>query len=239
MNAEQPLDISVVIPCLNEEKSLERCITQAKKGIEASGLSGEVLIADNGSTDRSRELSTSLGARVIEVRKRGCGAALQEGFKAARGTYIVMADADGSYDFGETPAFIAKLKEGYDLVNGNRFKGRIMEGAMPFLHRYLGNPFLSGLARILFNVPVGDLQCGLRAFRREALENIPFEHYRMEFHSEMLIKSKLYGLKMAELPITLYKDTRGTRPHLKTFRDGFAYLFMILECRIKAFNKKS
>ncbi len=231
MNNASP-SISVILPCLNEEKTIPICIQKAKEGILATGLSGEIILADNGSNDSSIELAKKLGAKVINVKKRGCGAALQAGFTAASGTYIVMADTDDSYDLRDIPLFINKIKEGYDLVNGNRFKGSIVPGAMPFLHQYFGNHFLSYIARILFFIPCGDLQCGMRAFKKSSLEHVKFNYTGMEFTSEMIIQAKLAGLRIGEIPITLHKDGRGRRPHLKTFHHGFKYLFMILNTRI-------
>jgi len=195
---EPALLVSVVMPCLNEAETLERCVRRALGAIEASGLPGEVLVADNGSTDGSQEIARRAGARVVDVPERGYGAALLGGIAAARGRHVVMGDADDSYDFGEVPAFVARLEEGNDLVMGSRFRGRIEPGAMPFLHRWLGNPVLSFLGRLFFRVPTSDFHCGIRGFRKEAVERIGLKTTGMEFASEMVVKAALFGLKIAD-----------------------------------------
>lgn len=225
---EPALLVSVVMPCLNEAETLERCVRRALGAIEASGLTGEVLVADNGSTDGSQEIARRAGARVVDVPERGYGAALLGGIAAARGRHVVMGDADDSYDFGEVPAFVARLEEGNDLVMGSRFRGRIEPGAMPFLHRWLGNPVLSFLGRLFFRVPTSDFHCGIRGFRKEAVERIGLKTTGMEFASEMVVKAALFGLKIAEIPVTLRKDGRSRPPHLRTWRDGWRHLRFLL-----------
>lgn len=224
---ERPL-VTVVLPCLNEAATVGRCVSSARAALEAAGLSGEVLVADNGSTDGSRELAASAGARVVDVPERGYGSALRGGIAAARGRYVVMGDADDSYDFGATPELVAALENGADLVMGSRFRGRIEKGAMPFLHRYLGNPVLTGLGRLFFHVPVSDFHCGLRGFRREAVDRLGLRTTGMEFASEMVVKAALFGLRIAEIPITLRPDGRARPPHLRTWRDGWRHLRFLL-----------
>ncbi len=220
--------VTIVMPCLNEAESLEPCIRKAKQAIEDLGINGEVLIADNGSTDGSVELAESLGARVAHVKARGYGAALQGGFAAARGKYILMGDADGSYDFAHLPRFVEKLDEGYDLVMGNRFAGGIAPGAMPPLHRYFGNPGLSWMGRLFFGASTGDFYCGLRAFRRDVLGELNLQSPGMELGVEMVAKAALYGLKTTDVPTTLSPDLRSRPPHLRTWRDGWRTLRFFL-----------
>jgi hypothetical protein len=216
------------MPCLNEAETLERCVRRAVDTLAASGLAGEVLVADNGSTDGSQEIARRAGARVVPVPERGYGAALLGGIAAARGRHVVMGDADDSYDFGEVPAFVARLEDGYDLVMGSRMKGRIEPGAMPPLHRWLGNPVLSYLGRLFFRVPISDFHCGLRGFRREAIDRIGLRTTGMEFASEMVVKATLFGLRIGEIPVTLRKDGRSRPPHLRTWRDGWRHLRFLL-----------
>jgi hypothetical protein len=224
--------VSVVIPCLNEAETLGTCIAKAQRAFHTHGLRGEVVVADNGSTDGSPDIARALGARVVDVTPKGYGAALMGGIAAARGTYVVMGDADDSYDFAAIFPFVAKLREGYDLVIGCRFPrggGRAMPGAMPFLHRWLGTPVLSAIGRLFFRCPVTDFNCGLRAFRRDRYETLDLRSTGMEFASEMLVKAALGGARIAELPITLHKDGRSRPPHLRTWRDGWRHLrFMLL-----------
>jgi glycosyltransferase involved in cell wall biosynthesis len=220
--------VSIVMPCLNEAESLAPCIEKAKGAIEASGVAGEVLIADNGSTDGSVELAESLGARVVHVSERGYGGALKGGFAAARGKYILMGDADGSYDFGHLDRFLEKLDAGADLVMGNRFAGGIAPGAMPPLHQYFGNPGLSWLGRLFFRSRTGDFYCGLRAFRRDVLPTLNLQSPGMELGVEMVAKAALYGLKVDEVPTTLSPDLRSRPPHLRTWRDGWRTLRFFL-----------
>jgi glycosyltransferase involved in cell wall biosynthesis len=220
------------MPCLNEADTLAACIEAAARALEQHGIRGEVVVADNGSTDGSREIAERLGARVVPVEQRGYGSALMGGIAAARGRYVIMGDADASYDFGEIPRFLAKLREGYDLVQGCRLPsggGRVEPGAMPTLHRWLGNPVLSWLARRWFKAPINDVYCGLRAFTKELFERLDQRCTGMEFATEMLIKSSLYGVRIAELPIVLRPDGRKKgRSHLRTWRDGWRTLRFFL-----------
>jgi glycosyltransferase involved in cell wall biosynthesis len=225
---EPGYDVTIVMPCLNEAESLAPCIEKAKAAIEEAGVRGEVLIADNGSTDGSVELAQSLGARVVHVKNKGYGSALQGGFAAAKGKYILMGDADGSYDFGHLQRFLDKLDAGADLVMGNRFAGGIAPGAMPPLHQYFGNPGLSWLGRLFFRAPVGDFYCGLRAFRRDALPRLGLQSPGMELGVEMVAKAALYKLKVDEVPTTLSPDLRSRPPHLRTWRDGWRTLRFFL-----------
>jgi len=220
--------VSIVMPCLNEAESLAPCVEKALRAIEQAGVEGEVLVADNGSTDGSVELAESLGARVVHVKARGYGSALQGGFAEARGKYILMGDADGSYDFGHLARFLEKLDQGYDLVMGNRFAGGIEPGAMPPLHQYFGNPGLSWLGRLFFGAKVGDFYCGLRAFRRDVLPKLDLQSPGMELGVEMVAKAALYGLRVSEVPTTLSPDLRSRPPHLRTWRDGWRTLRFFL-----------
>ena len=228
MPPEAPPLVSVVMPCLNEAETVGRCVEEARAALIAAGLAGVVLVADNGSTDGSQGLAEAAGARVVTVSARGYGAALAGGIAGARGTYVVMGDADLSYDFGAVPEFVKALEEGADLVMGSRFAGRIEEGAMPPLHRWLGNPVLSGLGRLFFRTNVSDFHCGLRGFRREALESLDLRTTGMEYASEMVVKAALFGLVIREIPVTLRKDGRSRPPHLRTWRDGWRHLRFLL-----------
>jgi glycosyltransferase involved in cell wall biosynthesis len=222
------LDLTILMPCLNEAETLATCVRQAVAAIEASGVTGEVVVADNGSTDGSQEIARAEGARVVDVATRGYGAALIGGIEAARGKYVMMADADASYHFEHLPRFLPKLDEGYDLVMGNRFAGTIERGAMPPLHKYIGNPILSAAGRIFFSIPVRDFHCGLRAFRRDAILALDLRTTGMEFASEMVVKSSLAGLRMTEVPTTLSPDGRSHPPHLRSWRDGWRHLRFLL-----------
>ena len=228
---EQP-ELTILMPCLNEVETLEFCIAAARKGIAKAGISAEILIADNGSTDGSPELATSLGARVVSVPKKGYGNALRGGFKAAKGKYIIMGDADGSYDFSQIEPFINHLRAGADLVMGCRLPsggGKIEPGAMPWKHRWIGNPALTFIGRLLFNCPSHDFHCGLRALTKKAFEKMGLQTEGMELASEMVIKASLQNLQIAEVPITLHKDRRSRPPHLRSWRDGWRHLrFMLL-----------
>ena len=218
-------EVSIVMPCLNEADTLATCITKAQRALSASGIAGEVIVADNGSIDGSPEIAERLGARVVPVPTPGYGNALAGGIAAARSEFVIMGDADDSYDFGEIPRFLEKLREGYDLVQGCRLPkggGRVMPGAMPFLHRWVGNPLFSRLVRRMFHAPVTDVYCGLRGFRKSHYLRLGQRCAGMEFATEMIIKSALYRAKIAEIPITLHPDGRKSHaPHLKTFRDGW------------------
>jgi hypothetical protein len=222
------LDLTILMPCLNEAETLAICIRQAAQAIRDANLAGEVLVADNGSTDGSQAIALVEGARVVNVPTRGYGAALIAGIEAARGKYVMMADADASYHFEHLPRFLPKLDEGYDLVMGNRFAGVIEPGAMPPLHRYLGNPVLSAAGRIFFHIPVGDFHCGLRAFRRDRILALNLRTTGMEFASEMVVKASLAGLRITQVPTTLSPDGRSRPPHLRSWRDGWRHLRFLL-----------
>ena len=222
------MDLSIVIPCLNEAETLRTVILKAKGSIQKSGLMGEVIVADNGSTDGSQEIAVNCGARVVNVPIKGYGSALTQGIKEARGKFIIMGDADDSYDFESLELFISKLQEGYDLVIGNRFLGGIEKGAMPWLHRYLGNPVLSWLGRLFFKIPIGDFHCGLRAFKKDAIISLSLKSTGMEFASEMIVKASLSRMKLAEVATTLRPDGRSRAPHLRTWRDGWRHLVFLL-----------
>jgi glycosyltransferase involved in cell wall biosynthesis len=218
------LTVTILMPCLNEAETLAFCVRQAVAALRDNNVAGEVLVADNGSTDGSQKIATD----EVNVPTRGYGAALIAGIEAARGRYVLMADADASYHFEHLPRFLPKLEEGYDLVMGNRFSGSIEPGAMPPLHRYLGNPVLSSIGRIFFRIPVRDFHCGLRAFRRDAILALNLRTTGMEFASEMVVKSSLAGLRMTEVPTTLSPDGRSRPPHLRSWRDGWRHLRFLL-----------
>ncbi|BAQ64425.1 glycosyltransferase family 2 protein [Geminocystis sp. NIES-3709] len=216
------------MPCLNEAETLATCIKKAQWYLQEYQVKGEVVIADNGSTDKSQEIALEMGARLVKVKEKGYGSALMGGIIAAKGEYIIMADADDSYDFTGLNPFLEKLRGGYDLVMGNRFKGGIKEGAMPFLHKYLGNPVLTRLGKLFFKSPCNDFHCGLRGFRKQAILNLNLRTTGMEFASEMVVKSTLNGLKITEVPTTLSPDGRSRKPHLRTWRDGWRHLRFLL-----------
>lgn len=222
------MKLTILLPCLNEALTLETCIIKAKKFLNSSQIEGEILVADNGSSDGSQEIAQNLGARLISVYQKGYGSALIGGIKEAKGEFIIMGDADDSYDFSELSNFVVKLEANYDLVMGNRFKGGIMPNAMPFLHRYLGNPVLSFLGKIFFNIKVNDFHCGLRGFKKSSIMNLDLRSTGMEFASEMVVKASLAKLKITEVPIKLYKDGRNRPPHLKTWSDGWRHLKFLL-----------
>lgn len=222
------VELTILMPCLDEAATVGACVDAAQQALRDLGARGEVLVADNGSTDGSREIATARGARVVAVAGRGYGAALLEGIEAARGTYVVMGDADLSYDFAESGRYLAKLREGFDLVMGNRFDGAIEQGAMPALHRYLGNPVLSAIGRLFFGSPVGDFHSGMRGFRRDAMVALNLRTTGMEFASEMIVRASLAKLRIAEVPTTLRQDQRGRPPHLRTWRDGWRHLRFLL-----------
>lgn len=228
----EAVELSVVLPCLNEADTVAACIHEARQTLSECGIDGEVVIADNGSTDDSREIALVAGARVVLVPSRGYGSALMGGIEAARGKYVLMADADGSYDLREIPRFLEKLREGYQLVQGCRLKsggGRVLPGAMPFLHRFWGNPMFSRMARLWFKAPIHDIHCGMRAFSKELYLGLGQTCTGMEFASEMIIKATLQGARVSEVPITLRPDRRASRPpHLRTFRDGWRHLRFFL-----------
>ena len=226
--ATPKIELTVLMPCLDEVETLEVCITKAKGYFKRSGVKGEVLIADNGSTDGSQALAKKLGARVVDVEVKGYGAALAGGIEAAKGKFVIMADADDSYDFSKLDDFVTELRNGADLVMGNRFLGGIDPGAMPPLHKYLGNPVLSFVGRLFFESKVGDFHCGLRGFRRDAIIALHLRTTGMEFASEMVVKATQSGLKMTEVPTRLAKDGRTRAPHLRSFRDGWRHLRFLL-----------
>jgi Glycosyl transferase family 2 len=228
MQNEVPLELTVVMPCLNEAETLAVCVDKAIAALKENGIAGEVVVADNGSTDGSQGIAAAHGARVVPVPVRGYGAALDAGIRAAQGRYVLMADADDSYEFGHIPRFLGELRQGSELVMGNRFRGGIGPGAMPFLHRYLGNPVLSFLGRTLFRAPIGDFHCGIRAFSKDAYERLGLRTTGMEYASEMVVKSALLGQRIAEVPTTLKKDGRSRPPHLRTWRDGWRHLRFLL-----------
>ncbi|MGI0479762.1 glycosyltransferase family 2 protein [Geminocystis sp. CENA526] len=216
------------MPCLNEAETLATCIKKAQQYLQEYQVIGEVVIADNGSTDGSQDIAIEMGARLVNVKEKGYGSALMGGIMAARGEFIIMADADDSYDFTALNPFVEKLRGGYDLVMGNRFKGGIKEGAMPFLHKYLGNPVLTWLGKLFFKSPCNDFHCGLRGFRKQAILNLNLRTTGMEFASEMVVKATLNGLKLTEVPTTLSPDGRSRKPHLRTWRDGWRHLRFLL-----------
>ena len=228
-SSETKVEVSIVMPCLNEAETLAACIQRAQRAIEEQHLAAEIIVADNGSTDGSPVIARELGARVVEVERKGYGSALIGGIAAARGDLVIMGDSDDSYDFSTIGPLIDKLRAGYDLVLGNRFVGGIATGAMPWSHRWIGNPVLTFISRVFFHTPVGDMHCGLRGFRKEAFERMRLRATGMEFASEMVIKASLRGMRIAEVPVTLRPDGRSRPPHLRTWRDGWRHLrFMLL-----------
>ena len=232
MSGPTEIEFSIVMPCLNEAETLETCVRKALRALAENKIAGEVIVADNGSTDGCQEIATRLGARVVNVPAKGYGSALMGGIAAARGKFVLMGDADDSYDFLEAPKFLAKLREGYDLVQGCRLPaggGTVMPGAMPWSHRWIGNPGFSLMARWMFRAPIHDAYCGLRGFRKDYHERLNQRCTGMEFATEMILKSGLGGAKISEVPITLHPDGRITRrPHLRTFRDGWRTLRLYL-----------
>ncbi len=222
------MELTILMPCLNEAETLATCIVKARQFLDENQVSGEVLIADNGSTDGSIDIALASGARVTHVAKRGYGAALIQGMHDAKGQFVIMGDADDSYDFSSLHLFLQHLRAGNELVMGNRFKGGIAKGAMPFLHRYLGNPVLSFLGRLFFNVPIGDFHCGLRGFDRARMLSLNLTSSGMEFASEMIVKSRLHDVRISEVPTTLAVDGRSRAPHLKTWSDGWRHLKFLL-----------
>ena len=222
------VELTILMPCLNEAETLAICIEKAMGYLERSGVAGEVVIADNGSTDGSQAIATALGARVVPIAAKGYGAALLGGIRAARGRYVIMGDSDDSYDFSRLDNFVVKLREGWQLVMGNRFQGGIAPGAMPKLHRYLGNPVLTAIGRILYGSPSGDFHCGLRGFDRQTMLDLGLDLPGMEFASEMVVKSTIHKLRITEVPTTLSKDGRSRPPHLRSWRDGWRHLRFLL-----------
>jgi len=221
-------ELTILMPCLDEAATVGACVAKARGYLERTGIPGEVLVADNGSSDGSQALAAAEGARVVAVSERGYGSALRAGIGAAHGRYVIMGDADDSYDFSRLDAFVERLRAGHPLVMGNRFKGGIHPGAMPWLHRYLGNPVLSFIGRLLFNAKVGDFHCGLRGFDRQAVMSLDLRTPGMEFASELVVKAALAGWSIAEVPTTLDPDRRGRPSHLRSWRDGWRHLRFLL-----------
>ena len=223
------LELSIVMPCLNEAETLATCIRKARSAIEKLGVEAEIVVADNGSTDGSQALAHELGVRVVDVERKGYGSALIGGIAAAQGRFVIMGDADDSYDFTAIGPLLDKLRDGCDLVMGNRFTGGIREGAMVWSHRWVGNPALTFIGRVFFHAPVGDMHCGLRGFRKDSYDRLRLRATGMEFASEMVIKASLQRMQIAEVPVTLSPDGRSRPPHLRTWRDGWRHLrFMLL-----------
>ncbi len=226
--AGDAIELSILMPCLDEAETVATCVRKAQDFLRRSAIRGEVLVADNGSTDGSQALATAAGARVVPIPERGYGAALRGGIAAARGRFVIMADADDSYDFSRLEPFVDRLRGGVELVMGNRFAGGIAPGAMPPLHRYLGNPILSFMGRLFFGSGIGDFHCGLRGFDRGAISRLGLTSPGMEFASEMIVKATLAGLRIAEVPTTLSPDGRSRAPHLRSWRDGWRHLRFLL-----------
>jgi glycosyltransferase involved in cell wall biosynthesis len=224
----EPVEVSVVMPCLNEALTLRVCIEKAAGNLTQQGIAHEIIIADNGSTDGSQQIATDAGARVIHIPVKGYGAALMGGIQNARGRFVIMGDSDDSYDMAHLHRFVQALRSGPQLVMGNRFAGGIEKGAMPFLHKYLGNPVLTFLGRLMFKSPIHDFHCGLRGFDRQAVLDLNLRTTGMEFASEMIVKSTLHGLHITEIPTTLSPDGRNRKPHLRTWRDGWRHLRFLL-----------
>ncbi len=221
-------ELTIVMPCLNEAETIKTCITKAQRFLNANEVIGEIIIADNGSTDESQEIALRSGVKVIPIKTLGYGAAIKGGIAAARGKYVIFGDSDDSYDFTALMPFLDKLRQGFDLVMGNRFLGEIKPGSMPPLHYYLGNPILSRIGRLFFKAPCGDFHCGLRGFNKKAIEKLDLLTDGMEFASEMVVKAVLNGLRIAEVPIILYPDGRSKPPHLRSWRDGWRHLRFLL-----------
>ena len=228
MNQNDDLELTILMPCLNEAETLGICIEKAQGFLAASGVRGEVLVSDNGSTDGSQSIATALGARVVAASRRGYGAALINGIENARGRFVIMADADDSYDFVNLQPFVDRLRAGADLVMGNRFKGGIAPGAMPPLHKYLGNPVLSGIGQLFFKPGIGDCHCGLRGFNRDRIRDLGLQTTGMEFASEMVVKASLARYDIQEVPTTLKKDGRSRPPHLRSWHDGWRHLRFLM-----------
>ncbi len=233
------MEVSVVIPCLNEANSVAHCVDKARKAFEAAGLCGEVVVADNGSTDGSIQIAEEHGARVIRVAERGYGAALRAGIAGSRGPFIIMGDADDSYDFSDVPRFVEMYRQGYDVIMGNRFRGKIKPGAMPWHHKYIGNPGLTALLNLFFHARIGDSHCGMRGFTRAIYNRMDLRSTGMEFASEFVIKAAQLGARMTEIPITLWADKRSRPPHLRSFRDGWRHLrFMLSFAKVFSYSER-
>ncbi len=228
MENKENVELSIVMPCLNEAETLKICIDKAMKYLKENNIKGEVVIGDNGSTDGSQAIAIQAGARVIDVPRKGYGSALMAAIEASYGKYVIMGDSDDSYDFSRLGLFVEKLREGHDLVMGNRFKGGVAKGAMPFLHRYLGNPVLSFIGRLFFGSKARDFHCGLRGFRQDIVSHLNLQTTGMEFASEMVVKATIFKLNITEVPTTLSPDGRSRPPHLRTWRDGWRHLRFLL-----------
>ncbi len=229
--AAEDLEVSVVMPCLNEARTVGVCVDKAVRTLKALGVRGEVIVADNGSNDGSCEIAEAHGARVVKVERRGYGSALQAGIASAKGRYVIMGDADDSYDFTALEPFLKPLREGYELVMGNRFRGGILPGAMPWHHRWIGNPVLTSILNLFYRSPIGDAHCGLRAFRKESYDRLGLSCSGMEFASEMVVKACVNKQRIAEVPVVLHPDGRDRPPHLRSFRDGWRHLrFLLILC---------
>ena len=227
---EDQLEVSVVIPCLNEAKSIGYCVDQALSSLRGAGIRGEVVVSDNGSTDGSVEIAEQHGARIVHADVKGYGSALRKGMEAASGAFIILGDADGSHDFTEIPRFVAKQRQGYEFVVGNRFQGDIKDGAMRWHHRHIGTPIMSAILNLFFRTGVGDVNCGMRGITKDLFRRLDFRTTGMEFASESLIKAAKLGARMAEVPITVWPERRGREPHLRSFHDGWRHLRFMLLC---------
>lgn len=225
------MELTILMPCLNEAKTIEKCIQKAKRFLEVNHVDGEILVADNGSSDDSVRYAKACGARVIQVERRGYGSALIEGNKQAKGKYIIMGDSDDSYNFEEILPILEELRKGTEFVIGNRFQGGIEKGAMPWLHKYIGNPFLSYIGRKIYQCDIGDFHCGLRGYEKKAIEGLELKCPGMEFASEMVIRAVQHHLTISEVPVRLYKDGREGRPHLRSFRDGVRHIHILVAYR--------
>lgn len=225
------MELTILMPCLNEEKTIKICVNKAKKFLQTNNVDGEVLVVDNGSTDKSIEYALACGARVVKAENRGYGSALLEGNRQAKGRYIIMGDSDDSYNFEEILPFLEELRSGKEFVMGNRFAGKIEEGAMPFLHKYIGNPILSYIGRKLYKCSIGDFHCGLRAYEKKAIQSLDLKCTGMEFASEMVIRAVQHNLLISEVSVRLYKDGRNGRSHLRSFRDGIRHLYVLFMYR--------
>lgn len=223
------MELTILMPCLNEENTIGICIEKAKEFLYNNSIEGEILIADNGSTDKSIEIAKELGARIINVKEKGYGNALRLGTLEAKGKYVVMGDSDNSYNFSELDEFIKKLREGCDFVIGNRYSGRMEKGAMKFTHKYIGTPLISFLGRKKFKINIKDFNCGLRGYNNEKIKGLNCDSEGMEYASEMIIKAKKANLKICEVPINFYKDGRKRAPHLNTIRDGIRHIKLIIK----------
>lgn len=231
-NNEKKIEFTILMPSLNEENTIGICIEKAQKFLKENNIVGEVLISDNGSEDKSIEIAKKLGARVTYEKAKGYGSTLRKGTQEAHGKYVIMGDCDDSYDFLHLEKFVEKLRDGYELVMGNRFKGGIEKGAMPFSNRYIGNPVLSGIGRLLYKTPIGDWHCGLRGYNRDSILELNLKSTGMEYASEMIVEAVKHNLKIAEVPTTLKKDGRNRPPHLRRIRDGFRHLTYLIKYRI-------